>query len=242
MDPLTMIIGALAGAGTAGSGYLLDELINRKDLKAQRKEFRDTRRKVEEGRFGPNALALASREAKMKGDLRSAQEIGRNEFERQAAALGSAGGADLQRARARQSRSYAAASLAGSQQLADQARAERDLDELTTKQSLEDMRAARRAKSAAIIGGLMKGATMGAGVAGQQAAYREMNPRRSAAGLDDATQRDSSLPGAEDAARINDAITAAEGGVGQFAEVLDQMSRLSPEEQQQLLALLARLR
>ena len=170
--PAAQATGAVSGAAMAALPLLLREIALRPQLKRQRQEYRDLVAEVDAGRFGPSAAELQRRDAQMREQLRQQMETQRRAQER----MTSVGGSPAEMARLQQAtaRAQAQSSLAGAQQLAERARQEAKIEEMTKRQQLADLDARREAFTSAAISQILAGASQGAGAAGQTAGAQQM--------------------------------------------------------------------
>lgn len=166
------ITGGVSGAAMAALPLLLREVALRPQLKRQRQAHRDLAAQVEAGQFGPGAAELQRRDAQMRDQLRQQMETQSRAQERMSAVGGSP--ADMARLQQAGARAQAQAAMAGSQQLVQQVRQEKRMDELAKRQQLADMDARREAFTNAAISQIMQGAKEGAGMAGQASAAQQM--------------------------------------------------------------------
>lgn len=170
--PAAQATGAISGAAMAALPLLLREIALRPQLKRQRQEHRDLRAEVEAGRFGPSAGELQRRDAQMREQLRQQMETQRKAQERMTAIGGSP--AEMARLQLATARAQAQSSLAGSQQLAERARQEARMEEMTKRQQLADLDARREAFTSAAISQILAGAQQGGGAAGKAAALQRI--------------------------------------------------------------------
>lgn len=170
--PAAQATGAVSGAAMAALPLLLREVALRPQLKRQRQEHRDLAAEVEAGRFGPGAAELQRRNAQMQEQLRQQMETQRRAQQRMTAVGGSP--AEMARLQQATARAQAQSSLAGSQQLAERARQEAKIEEMTKRQQLADLDARREAFTSAAISQILAGAQQGGGAAGKAAALQQM--------------------------------------------------------------------
>lgn len=175
---------AMAAAGVAAEALplLMREIFMRKQLKRQRDEHRQLEAEVEAGQFGPGAATMQRRTAANNEALRQQMDMQRQAQQRGVALGGSP--ADMQRMEQASARAQAQAALQGRQQLVEQARQERELDEMSKRQQLADMDARREAFTMETIQNMMGAATQGAGIGGKKAALKGMGMDQNLSGFD----------------------------------------------------------